>query len=209
MATRLLLLRHGESEGNAARILQGRFDSPLSDTGRAQAHLTGSALAGEGIDRIIASPLLRASETAEVVASYLELEPAHHEGLLEYDMGAASGKTWPEIRDEFAGVFEKLAEGERPTFPGEEGRRNFAGRVAATLREVASSEGTTLLVTHGGVIGAMCHLTMGMDYVTGSRFSVSNCSITELRSSPGGTLILRRTNDVCHLLGNETQLDLG
>jgi probable phosphoglycerate mutase len=209
VTTRLLVLRHGESEGNAARILQGHFDSRLSELGREQARVTAEVLASEGIERIITSPLLRAAETATIIGARLGLTPASHSGLLEYDMGAASGKSWDTLRDEFAYIFAALTDGQRPTFPGEEGRPEFAVRVAAALEELAAYEGTSLVVTHGGVIGAMCHIAIGLDYVDGSRFASANCSITEFGSSPQGGLVLYRTNDTCHLDEMETVLDLG
>lgn len=209
MTTRLLVLRHGESEGNAARILQGHFDSMLTERGREQARITARALEALGIERIVTSPLARARETASIVGERLGLTPTPRRDLMEYDMGKASGKTWASLREEFAEIFAVLKEGERPRFPGEEGRPHFAIRVGAALDELAALDGTTLVVTHGGVIGAMCHVAIGLEYTTGSRFASSNCALTEFRSAPSGGLVLHRTNDGCHLEGAATLVDLG
>ncbi len=206
---RLLVLRHGESEGNAARILQGHFDSQLTDRGREQARITANALATQGIERIVTSPLARASETASIIGAQLGLAPASHRDLMEYDMGEANGKTWPTLQEEFAAMFASLKEGERPHFPGEEGRPKFVARVSSALEELTAADGTSLAVTHGGVIGAMCHIAIGLEYRSGSRFASANCAITEFRKGPAGGLVLHRTNDVCHLQAAATLLDLG
>jgi broad specificity phosphatase PhoE len=73
---RLFFVRHGESEANAASIIAGHFDTPLNDTGREQARMTGIAIKDTNtqVDYIVASPLKRALETAQIIASQIEFE---------------------------------------------------------------------------------------------------------------------------------------
>src|SRR5918911_3248601 len=73
-ATRILLVRHGQSQGNAERRFGGHSASPLSEHGRRQAEATARALAAEGVTAIYSSDLLRAAQTAEPLARATGLE---------------------------------------------------------------------------------------------------------------------------------------
>src|SRR6476646_5188364 len=111
---RLVLVRHGQSEGNARGILQGRMDFGLTDLGRAQAEATARYLAGgRKVERLRSSPLTRAMETAQPIAAALGLEVEPEPALAEYDMGEASGLTWAEIRERFPAIVEAFREGRR------------------------------------------------------------------------------------------------
>ena len=93
---RLILVRHGESVGNAAGVLQGRLDYGLSERGLLQAKLTADRLQAEPLVRLISSPLKRAAETADFVASAAALPVEFDEALAEYDIGEGAGLTEPE-----------------------------------------------------------------------------------------------------------------
>jgi probable phosphoglycerate mutase len=208
---RLIFVRHGQSEGNASGVVQGRLDFGLSDLGERQARATASRLEGVKIDRIITSPLRRAAETARAIAQphglLVEPEPA----LMEYDIGAVSGLTGAEIRQRHPEVAAAYARGERPRFPGEEGREAFRQRVAAVVHAVhdATSSETVVAVAHGGVVNAVCGIVLGLDIRRPGVFQVANCSLTELVTDRNGRLVLRRHNDVCHLEGLLTTSDRG
>ncbi|HTX60034.1 MAG TPA: histidine phosphatase family protein [Verrucomicrobiae bacterium] len=94
---RLALIRHGATQWNASRRFQGRSDVPLSDEGRAQARALAAALAGERFDAVYASDLVRAFETARIVAEPHRLAVVADERLREFDFGAWEGLTWDEI----------------------------------------------------------------------------------------------------------------
>ncbi len=208
---RLIFVRHGQSEGNASGVIQGRLDFGLSDLGRRQAEETARWMNQERISRVLSSPLCRAAETARFIAEEhglpVELEPA----LLEYDIGAVSGLTGAEIRARHPEVSAAYARGERPRFPGEEGREAFHARVSALLRSLGeqSSDETVVAVAHGGVINAACAIVLGVDIKRPGVFQVANCSLTELTTDRGGRFMLRRHNDVCHLAGLLTTVDRG
>ena len=104
--TELYLVRHGETDWNAARRIQGRTDIPLNDTGRAQARDAETMLEQWNWDAIVSSPLVRARETARIVAEHLGLPlgPAYDE-LVERDYGPLEGtpalegmQRWPDRR---------------------------------------------------------------------------------------------------------------
>lgn len=154
--TRFLLVRHGQSEWNALGRWQGLSDPPLSDLGREEARMAASTLRPfDGL--ILASPLVRARETAEIIANELgrvgtvEIEPE----LREIDVGEFSGRTNDEIQERMPDAWKALREGRLETFPGGESRKAFRERVQRALETVAARhQGATLLVvTHGGTIG--------------------------------------------------------
>ncbi len=206
---RLILVRHGQSEGNAAGIIQGHSDFALTELGRIQAGVTAERLSREAVDRIASSPLLRAVQTAETVAAALSLPVESEPALREYDMGEASGLTGAQLRERFPHVLEAYSRGERATFPGEEGRDVFHVRIGAFLERVRESDETVVAVAHGGVISAVCYEILGIDTRRRGMFQVANCSITEFVRDRGGRLLLARHNDTCHMDGLVTEADRG
>jgi probable phosphoglycerate mutase len=155
----MLLLRHGESEWNAEGRWQGWADPPLSVRGRQQAVEAGRRLRGEGFDAVVASDLLRARHTAELIAGSLGL-PGRiptDAGLREYDLGAWSGLTRAQIEAEWADQLADWRHGRVDSAPGGEARAAFAERLAAAVeRVVAEFPGRTVLViSHGGAIGTI------------------------------------------------------
>ncbi len=155
--TRLLLARHGQSIWNADGRWQGQADPPLSELGARQAADAVTVLTRPGsslprIDRVWASPLERAHRTASIIAVGLGLDVSTDPRLQEVDAGEWSGKTRPEIEAEWPGY---LAEQRRP--PGFEGHDALAARALAALADIAAAASgrVVLVVSHGGVIGAV------------------------------------------------------
>lgn len=161
--TRILLVRHGESEWNAARRWQGQADPPLTDLGRDQAAHAAQALGA--IDAIFTSDLQRALVTAEVIADALGLDaPMVDARLRERDAGEWSGLTREEIHEQWPGYLDDnpLVSIGRPTGvterrpPGWEPEAPLWERVRCSLADIASvlPDGDVVAVTHGGVIYA-------------------------------------------------------
>ena len=94
------VLRHGQTDWNVQARLQGSTDIPLNDTGRAQARVAADILDGLGITRIVASPLSRALETAQIVGAKLGLTPQTDVRLIERNFGLFEGLTLDEVRRE-------------------------------------------------------------------------------------------------------------
>lgn len=146
-------LRHGETDYNAAGLSQGALDTDLNATGRAQAAAAGPRLVGREIVQIIASPLRRARETAEIVNEYLGLDLAFEPGLREVLFGGMEGKLlqpW----------FPEWLEG-RYTPPGAESFAEVTARVEAAMVRVLALPGPLLVVAHGGVFRTL-RAAMGM-----------------------------------------------
>jgi uncharacterized phosphatase len=144
--TLLYLVRHGETDWNRERRIQGSTDIPLNDTGRAQAQSTGELLARRRWDAIVASPLSRAFETASIIATAVGLpQPTIHPALVERNYGTAEGMTGREI---------DLRYPRGKEVPGRESREAVGERVIPALLEIAEANpGTSIIVvSHGGVI---------------------------------------------------------
>ena len=148
--TRLLLVRHGETDWNADGRLQGQTDRPLSDFGRRQARRLALVLAAEDFEAIYSSDLARARETAEIVGARLELPVRFDPDLREKDWGNWEGLTALE-RDsvEFVG----------------ESTEAHQERILRALRRISErhpGDGSVLVVTHGGSIRRVQTVAIGM-----------------------------------------------
>ena len=206
---RLILVRHGQSEANANGVVQGRLDFGLSELGSVQARLTAERLKDEQIDRILTSPLKRAAETARAIAELKGMTVEPEPALMEYDVGAISGLTGAQIREQYPEVTSAFAYGRRPAFPGEEGRDTFRARLEGVMESLGQQEGSVLAVAHGGVVSALCHLVVGLDLHRPGIFNVANCSLTEIGRDRSGRHVLRSHNDTCHLRELVTTIDRG
>ena len=160
--TRILLVRHGESEWNATGRWQGQADPPLTELGRRQAKAAASALGPIGT--IAASDLQRARDTAQIIADELGLESvAIDPGLRERDAGAWSGLTRADIHRHWPGYLPddparrpRAAQAIRRP-PGWEADEALLARGLAALGRLAArvGEGDALVVTHGGLVYAI------------------------------------------------------
>jgi broad specificity phosphatase PhoE len=149
--TRILLVRHGQSEWNAAGRWQGQADPPLSDLGRLQAREASRALGP--VDAIWSSDLQRAAETAIIIGDQIGVGPVVVDNRLrERDAGEWTGLTRAQIEQRNPGF---LADGNRP--PGWEPDRDLLGRAGAALASIAGAAlgGDVLVVTHAGVVFAV------------------------------------------------------
>ena len=202
---KLLLIRHAQSIGNAEGRLQGQFDSPLSDEGRAQARALARRLRREErqVTALYASDLSRAAETAEILGKALGLPVTLDPRLREYDAGVLNGLTWPQIEVRYPELWRELQHsGEWVPIPGEEGNETFHTRVAALLSDVqAAHDGdeTAALVSHGGTLNMLLLHLLGMERERGGPFSFGNTSLSLVEFRPRGPVI-RLLNDTCHLL---------
>jgi probable phosphoglycerate mutase len=162
----IYMIRHGQTDWNAAIRMQGQKDIPLNDIGRAQAHGNGLALAGilgADVDRFdfVASPLGRTRETMEILRAAMGLDPARYstdDRLKEVSFGDWEGFTLAELEES---VPEKIAEREASKWdfipPGEdaESYEILSWRIASWMKDVT---GPTVCVSHGGVIRSVFKL---------------------------------------------------
>lgn len=144
--TDFFLVRHGQTDWNAARRVQGRTDIPLNDVGREQARGAGEILARRTWDAVYSSPLSRAVETARIIAARVGVdEVVTVADLMERDYGDAEGLTDSEIEARYpSGV----------RAAGQETREEVGRRVIAALADIARERPgeRILVVSHGGAI---------------------------------------------------------
>ena len=164
----ILLARHGETDDNREPIrIQGSSDTPLNDTGRAQAAELAQRVDGQGIASLYCSHLSRARETAEIVGERLGLRPMVDRRLAEGDRGALEGRRWIDVaRDDPELYAAWRAAGESFRFPGGESLLEQDARVSAALAEIRETGRLpALVVCHGGSIRvALCRLNgRGLD----------------------------------------------
>lgn len=147
------LVRHGESEGNFAGSLQGsRFDTPLSARGRRQAEALAIRLAEEAIDEAWASPMVRAKETASIVAAPHGLPLSIDADLVEFDWGVWSGRPFDGVLEqEVSAVRARWRAGETDLAPaGGESPAMAAKRAERFLgRLKVAGPRAPLVVAHG------------------------------------------------------------
>ena len=162
----ILLVRHGETEWNLARRIQGWGDSPLTRRGVVQAEAMGRRLArmaGAGGLPVVASPLGRTRRTAELIQE-ARGDPApirYDERLKEISLGEWDSLDRDEIEARSPGIFERHGQQWYFAAPGGETYDAFAGRVGAWLAE--QGDRSTIAVAHGVVSRVLRGLYAGMD----------------------------------------------
>lgn len=148
--TRVHLVRHGESEWNAVRRLQGQADPPLSANGEAQVAELGDMLGRLDVDACVTSDLRRARRTAELLRVDAVAMPAWR----EIDVGGWSGHDIDELRREHPEAYRGWRAGTHVP-PGGEPWDVFSRRVRDAMHDAARGVDRLLAITHGGVIRAL------------------------------------------------------
>lgn len=204
----LILVRHGESEGNVEGRLQGQRDYPLTTLGQRQVEATAKRLALKKVTAVYSSPIKRALATAEAIVQPHALSVRPVSEIQEYDFGDLSGLTWSQIKEQAPEVAKEIrtARLEYPSYPGEEGREVFRKRVRNGLMAIAArhtGDERVVVVSHAGPIAAFAQHVLGRKYLRPNPFQIGNCSLTtiEFRDAPQGlpTAALVGLNDICHL----------
>lgn len=173
--TRFFLVRHGETEWNKIRRIQGVSDIPLNDTGRAQAAALGDILASHTFDLLVSSPLSRAVETATIIAARVKMPgPLIVPELIERNYGEAEGSNGGDLDIRYPAGAE---------VPGRESREAVMQRTIRAMQELAIShpEADVLAVAHGGVIrSAVEYAAPGLH-----NEPITNCSVHSFRYDAG------------------------
>jgi uncharacterized phosphatase len=183
--TLITLVRHGQTDWNLDRRIQGSTDIPLNDTGRGHALEAAAALAGGTHHAIYASPLVRAQETAQIIAREIGLdEPALVPELREREFGEAEGMLVADYIERYGDWHADV--------PGAEGFGQVRDRALGAMdviardsrRRSAPSVESVVVVAHGGVIRAL------LDHASGGTLPpvgvpLMNGSVHRFEASPG------------------------
>ncbi len=208
--TRLILVRHGESNATVERILGGEKScTGLSDLGRDQAHALRKRLEKEEIDVdvLYASTMPRAIETAEIIKPALDLKDLYTEAeLVEHRPGEADGKPYEELEELFGGN-DYYGRPHTPLAPEAESLHGFHFRVSGALESLISKHvsESVMIVCHGGVIDIAIRQLLDLPRRGQFDLWTLNTSLTEFivddTGVKRGRWTLIRYNDHAHLAG--------
>ena len=163
----VFLARHGETDYNAGGRFQGLLPIPLNETGQRQARELAESAAGYTFAKLWSSPLLRARQTAAIVAERIGLEPVEDARLVETDTGDWTDRWFREMDAEHPQEMAAFRRGDLDfAFPGGESYREQTVRVMAALRDIAADVRPALVVCHAMVIRlALAHEGRPLDRV--------------------------------------------
>lgn len=183
------LVRHGETEWAAAGRHTGRTDVPLTDTGREQARSLGGRLAPHRFSLILASPLIRALETASLAG--FERTVAIAPDLREWDYGDLEGLKTSEIRERYPDW--SIWTG---PWPGGETIDDVAARADRVLANVRERDGDVLLIAHGHLLRVLAARWLELAPASGGLFALGTATISVLgwdRDNP----VVETWNEAC------------
>jgi probable phosphoglycerate mutase len=204
--TRVIAVRHGQTEWNVAARIQGQGDSDLTAEGVAQARSIAQRLAAEPFDVLVSSDLGRAAATAQAIADRCGKPIVLDARLRERHFGVGEGMTYDEVDSAYPGAFARIRNVD-PDFviPGGESRRQFHDRVRAAFDSLAAThQGRTLVVvTHGGVLATFFRYVHGIPLDVAHPIAITNASYNVLRHD-GARWAVDTWSDNAHLEGGET-----
>jgi len=169
----LYLIRHGETEWSRARRHTGRTDLPLSPAGEAEARALGQHLRGLEVNRVLSSPMTRATATAALAGFGDRVEL--NDTLLEVDYGECEGRTTAEIRASRPG-WDLFRDG----CPGGETVEDAAARARGLLEDLADSDGRVLLFSHGHQLRILTTVFLGLPPATARHLFLGTASLSVL-----------------------------
>ena len=200
-ATKLVLVRHGETAWNVEGRIQGHLDIPLNDIGLAQAAAVGARLSGENFDAIYSSDLIRAYRTASPVVVNPEIDIVRDERLRERNLGVLQGLTGEEavIAQPAAWKVFKSREADL-ALAGGESLGGFSRRILDFVEKilVAHAGRRILAVTHGGALDVVYRHATRRPLSAPRDFTIYNASVNVI-SVNGGRWAIESWGDISHL----------
>ena len=205
VTTHVLLIRHGQSEGNAEGRFGGHTDTPLSTRGRAEARRTARALASESFSAIVCSDLARAIETASPLAKLAGLELQTAEAFRERSVGVMEGLTFEEAAaqhpEQYAALLRRDFE---HVLLGGESYRQTLDRASRKLDELVEQYkgGRLAIFTHTGTICILAlHILGALDApeLKPVWIASTNCGISRFELRDDGFVRVLAINDTRHL----------
>ncbi|HQR46258.1 MAG TPA: histidine phosphatase family protein [Thermoanaerobaculia bacterium] len=203
---RLYIVRHGESRGNLAGTLQGsRVDEPLSPRGLQQAEALAARLAPEPIDAVLASPMIRARQTAEIVSAPHGLPVETDRDLVEFDWGVWCGRPLDEAMErEVAAIRARWRAGDLDAAPADGESPASAGRRAARFlgRLQVAAGRHVLVVAHGRFNRILMATLLSRPLSRMDEIRQRNGSLSTFDWNGDGTVTPVLLDDVAHIPGD-------
>ncbi|EPQ7201243.1 MULTISPECIES: 2,3-diphosphoglycerate-dependent phosphoglycerate mutase GpmB [Providencia] len=200
------LVRHGETEWNVARRIQGQSDSPLTATGRLQARQVAERMKSEGITHIITSDMGRTRETAQIIADVCRCEIIIEPRLRELNMGILEQREIESLTEQEEQWRKSLIDGtEGGRIPNGESMEELYQRMYAALNSCLDlpKGSRPLLVSHGIALSTLVSRILGVPAYSERRLRLRNCSISRVdyQNSPwlANGWIVESTGEVTHL----------
>ena len=187
----LYFIRHGQTEWNAIRRMQGQWNSDLTELGREQADINGRFLATLGIDYLVASPLDRTRQTADIINQHLELDINYDGRIMEWHCGDWSGELWDDVSIKWPKEFAAWQE-DQFNYPGPNGENypDMIKRTSPFLDEVFASQHSRIAIVSHGMIGrVMVSILLGHSPEEMFHFGQSNDTIFHLTEHTEGFAI--------------------
>lgn len=204
--TRLYLIRHGQSAGNAEGRFGGHGPTPLSDLGREQAEKTARTLAREGIDVIYTSDLTRAVQTAEPLAKLLDIPIHQSTAFRERHVGVLQGLTFDESKERFPNDYYALINRNvNHVITEGESYRHLLRRITGELRNILRNHNRQRIAIFSHT-GAICFLTLHLmgaihrGTKTTPWLITSNCGINRFEFRGPRNMRILALNDTRHLV---------
>jgi broad specificity phosphatase PhoE len=184
----LYFIRHGQTEWNAIRRMQGQWNSDLSELGREQAAVNGRFLKDLGIEHIVASPLDRTRQTAEIINTHLELDIHYDDRIMEWDCGDWSGEMWDQVKDKWP---EEFTAWQADQFyyrgPNCENYPDMIARSKPFLEELHALDHTAIAIVSHGMIGrVMVGTLLGMTPEEMFAFGQTNDTVFHVTQTSDG-----------------------
>ena len=181
----IYVIRHGQTELNSRGVLQGRSDRPLNETGIAQAREAAERLSGIRFDRVYTSPLMRAMQTAQILAP--DIVPVVDERLIEMDYGPYEGADLNHLPPEVLRFFSDFAHNPAPA--GMEALEAVVHRAGDFLEERCRTGENILISTHAiAMKGILEYLTPGANGAYWSKY-IGNCAVYSTEYRGGGFIV--------------------
>lgn len=199
--THLIIVRHGETEWNIAKIRQGHLDSALTGKGMAQAKALGQRLARERFSALYSSDLGRAVQTAQEIANVTGHQIVTDPRLRERHLGIFQGLNAEEIAEKYPDERRLLrTSGPDYVIPSGESMRQQVERNVAYLSDLARKHAgeTIVVVTHGGVVSGFFRHTLAIPLDAPRRFEFVNAGLNVFIHEDGNWMLLT-WGDVSHL----------
>ncbi len=201
MGTRVIFVRHGETDMNHRRVMQGAVAAELNGTGHKQAHAAAKALAAYAPSALYSSPYLRALQTAHIISEALKLPVNESTRLREQGLGEWENRSWEEITAADPAIQVKRHTGGWWFCPpGGEPRLRVRHRMLAFIGEAqqAHPDATVVAVTHGGALYFMAHALLDRVPLGAAVMRFDNCGFTVVEAA-GERVRLITLNETQHL----------
>ena len=178
--TEIILIRHGETEWNSQKRMQGHSNSDLSEVGRGQIQALGELMKNVSFDHIYSSDSLRARQTAEAITQYSGHTLQFDQRIREKNLGVFEGLTSTEAKERHPEIY-RLFKTAGPNYVIDEGEstQQLLERALEFIEEIRlrHPQERVVMVTHGGVVRVLMKYALGLSIDSPTRFIIKNTGI--------------------------------